>query len=373
MFDNFGFGEFMTIAIFALLFFGPERLPQMGARLGRWLAQLTQQSKVFMYQWREEALAIHGAVEEVRGIRDEIMAARRELAGTMTSAQSDIAESIDDVKGTLGGSKVTLDKMVQQAEATERARQTVTKAKTTTEVEAIAKSQAILADMETRLGDDEAEPAAPEAVEDVVEEKKAPKLTAQERSEQILTDMQHKMAGEPAVENAAIDAPEIEAEERSIQPTPGTRILWEKDATRKGPTATERTQDILEKMQRKLAVEEPQREVVEPAAPQETGDEWSKNHDLIMAGLGQGAQSTADAPRQVKKDVTTQTRPIEPTAAPTNGAHPEIKALNEQVATLQDELASLHKALEALRAEMLVKTALSSRPPGQANAAEERA
>ncbi len=107
MFDNFGLSEFITLAIFALLFFGPERLPQMGAKLGQWLAKLTKQSRTFMYQWQEEALVIYDAVEEVRGIRDEIVAARNELAGTMSSAQSDITGSLDDVKGTLSGSQVS--------------------------------------------------------------------------------------------------------------------------------------------------------------------------------------------------------------------------------------------------------------------------
>ena len=40
MLDNFGMGEFLMLALFALLFFGPERLPQIGAQLGKWLSKL---------------------------------------------------------------------------------------------------------------------------------------------------------------------------------------------------------------------------------------------------------------------------------------------------------------------------------------------
>ena len=58
MLDNFGLGEFFFLAMLALFFFGPERLPQIGARLGRWVAGLTQYSKAFLTEWREEALAI---------------------------------------------------------------------------------------------------------------------------------------------------------------------------------------------------------------------------------------------------------------------------------------------------------------------------
>ena len=50
MLDNFGMGEFFVLALFALLFFGPERLPQIGAQLGRWLSKLTGYSRAFMTQ-----------------------------------------------------------------------------------------------------------------------------------------------------------------------------------------------------------------------------------------------------------------------------------------------------------------------------------
>ena len=107
MLDNFGMGEFLMLALFALLFFGPERLPQMGARIGRWLSQLTQASKVFMTQWTEEAAAIQDAVREVQGIRDEIRAAQAEISGSLDIARQDIEQTIGEARSTVRDAAVT--------------------------------------------------------------------------------------------------------------------------------------------------------------------------------------------------------------------------------------------------------------------------
>ena len=101
MLDNFGMGEFLTLALFALLFFGPQRLPQMGAQLGRWLSKLTSYSKAFMTQWSEEAAAVQGAVQDVMSIRDEIRAAQAEIAQTLSEAQQDINDTIAVAKNTV--------------------------------------------------------------------------------------------------------------------------------------------------------------------------------------------------------------------------------------------------------------------------------
>ena len=375
MFDNFGLGEFMTIAIFALLFFGPERLPQMGAKLGQWLGKLTQQSKLFMYQWREEALAIHGAVEEVKGIRDEIMAARNEIAGTVTSAQSDISQSLDDVKGTLKNSQVTYEKMVKEAETEQRAKQPT---QAGGEEEAIAKSQAILAGMQAKLGDvslesGRAQPQPTESQEgrqvetpgteqlfasgitepadkesqDVPDKPARP--GAYEQTQQILATMQRKLSGEPEVpaveettpaESAGLvqvdDDSQVEPVEAEVesppevpQMIPGSRVIMEKVEKRTGPSAHEQTQSILDRMQRKLAgepVEDLAPPVVEEekAAEQEPQDEWTKTHDLIQAALGsdrakQPAGQTPEMEHPTIRDVQVQE------AIPANGTSEKIR------------------------------------------------
>lgn len=98
MLDNLGFGEFFALALMALLFFGPERLPQIGAKLGQWVRKLTGYSRAFMTEWSEEALVIRDAVKEVKGLRDEIIAAQAEIASTMDTTRTDVNEALDGAK-----------------------------------------------------------------------------------------------------------------------------------------------------------------------------------------------------------------------------------------------------------------------------------
>jgi Sec-independent protein translocase protein TatA len=108
MLDNLGLGEFFFLALLALVFFGPERLPQIGARLGRWIRSLTQYSSAFLNEWRDEALAVHDAVQEVKGIRDEIVAARSEIAGTLETARTDLGDAVS-------GARLDVQQQVQRS------------------------------------------------------------------------------------------------------------------------------------------------------------------------------------------------------------------------------------------------------------------
>ena len=153
MLDNFGFGEFFFLALLALLFFGPERLPRIGAQIGRWIRNLTQYSSAFMTEWREEALAVYDAVEEVKGIRDELVAARTEIAGTLHTAQEDIdgalsgarldvRQQIDNVKGATAPSATSATPSTPAETKVPAGASTGTGEET-----AIAKTQDILGDL----------------------------------------------------------------------------------------------------------------------------------------------------------------------------------------------------------------------------------
>jgi sec-independent protein translocase protein TatB len=162
MLDNLGFGEFFFLALLALLFFGPERLPRIGAQIGRWVRSLTQYSSAFLTEWREEALAVYDAVEEVKGIRDEIVAARADIAGTLHTAQ-------EDIDGALSGARLDVQQQVQnvtsaalppatQATPPETKAPTDTSA-STSEEKAIAKTQDIVGDLLEKRA--QAEPPVP--------------------------------------------------------------------------------------------------------------------------------------------------------------------------------------------------------------------
>ena len=142
MLDNLGLGEFFFLALLALIFFGPERLPQIGARLGRWIRSLTQYSSAFLNEWRDEALAVRDAVQEVKGIRDELVAARAEIAGTLETARTDVSDAVS-------GARLDVQQQIQRStqvlpdttEAGEKAERESTKPD---DHAAIAKTQVIL-------------------------------------------------------------------------------------------------------------------------------------------------------------------------------------------------------------------------------------
>ncbi len=151
MLDNFGVGEFFALAILALLFFGPEQLPRIGAQIGRWVSSMTGYSKAFMAEWRDEALVLHDAVAEVRAIRDDLAAARADIVSTLDTARG-------DVNGALAGAKIDIQQQVKgitQSPSGGRTPAAPDTPSTTApsppdkgdEVTAVAKTQAILSDL----------------------------------------------------------------------------------------------------------------------------------------------------------------------------------------------------------------------------------
>ena len=121
MLDSLGFGEIFFLGLLLFLFFGPERLPQIGARLGRWVSNLTRYSGAFMNEWREEALAVHDAVEQVKGMRDEIAAARAEIAGTLYEARDDLGEAVQGARQDVGQQVQRATRFVPEERAAGRA------------------------------------------------------------------------------------------------------------------------------------------------------------------------------------------------------------------------------------------------------------
>jgi Sec-independent protein translocase protein TatA len=351
MFDNFGIGEFLMLAFFALLFFGPERLPQMGAKLGRWLAKLTQQSKLFMTQWREEALAIQEAVQEVKGIRDEIMAARNEIAETMNTAQQDVTESLEDARGALG-------------EATSDVSQAITRA---------GPSSALAAS-----GDGSGEAKD--------------RQTAIEQTQQILADLDRKRAGSQDVVDEGQDLEEIaqkvEGDDQAVKTgvAEGQIGAEEPEAAEgagafEGAHGTEGIQAAEEAQATKpieTALKDVQLEAQEAAEEAEPEDEWTKNYRLIQEGL-KSRPSSAQAESDMRVEGAKETvlgELVEPTESaesagaaepvesgghggpplPAPGTLDEFTQLNKEVARLQTEMHLLRKEVQALRNRVMYQS-----------------
>jgi sec-independent protein translocase protein TatB len=114
MLHNLGLSEFLVLATLALLFFGPERLPQIAAQIGRWLARLRQYSRAFMTEWSDESLVLREAMAEVKSIRDEILAAQTELATTLDSVRRDAEEGVHVAQEALSAAQIDLRQPPQQ-------------------------------------------------------------------------------------------------------------------------------------------------------------------------------------------------------------------------------------------------------------------
>ena len=241
MLDNFGMGEFLLLAFFALLFFGPERLPQIGARLGRWLAQLTQYSKAFMTQWGEEAIAIQDAVQEVKGIRDEIRAAQAEISQSITSARQDVTDTIDEARGSIREATPTAGAVLAAGPPTPTRTQEAAQTSPPTrmplgnDTQAIDKSKQVVDELlrkrglipeseddelegEEQPGGDGAEPAASAARTDGTAEDEAPLQNLEAAQEMAERDAEGAATGE-AEQGDASSSPDAGGEPDAAAPS----------------------------------------------------------------------------------------------------------------------------------------------------------
>lgn len=114
MLHNLGLGELFVLATLAFFFFGPERLPQVAAQIGRWLARLRQYSRAFMAEWSDESLVLREAMAEVKSIRNEILAAQTELATTLDSVRRDAEEGVHVAQEALSAARIDLRQPPQQ-------------------------------------------------------------------------------------------------------------------------------------------------------------------------------------------------------------------------------------------------------------------
>ncbi len=414
MFDNFGMGEFFFLALLALLFFGPERLPQIGAQIGRWIGRLTQYSKSFMEEWRDEALAIHDAVEEVRGIRDEIAAARAEISSTLDTARGDLTEGIDAAKEAVAGARMDVtSRMALQRQAAaddlERiAREEHGEASTDEDGEdvAAARTQQILDDMrrkreETILGKAKAE-AAEEAGKGDVSQEHTPDI--EPSVSEAEADVPEEGASEEddwayihsLIETGMSPAPDTDDEvsgEEDTEPTPDEAAETETDkaagvasvlaqVAENAPeppreTAFDRSQKILEDLKKRRAgipVEEPAEETTKPEVA-EAGAPEAQDDAGVLEQVAENApepprETAFDRSQRILEDLKKRRTKAKETPAtegtPAEKPSPEFQELAAQVIHLQDEISLLRRELEALR-DLSTRSAVEKDVPPKAD------
>jgi len=433
MFDNFGLGEFFFLALLALLFFGPERLPQIGAQIGKWIARLTQYSKSFMNEWRDEALAIHEAVEEVRGIRDEIAAARAEITSTLDTARGDLTEGIDAAKEAVTGARmdVTNRLALQQQEAAAdleriareergeaspdeggedaaiaRTQQILDDLRKSREEALLARAEAMKAEAKEQAGKEgvsqertpETEPSVTEAEVTVVEEG-ASKEEEWERIHELIEaglspsprrpDVE--TSGEEGAESAPAEGTEPEsAEIETAKAGSGASVFAQVVENAPEPpreTAFDRSQKILEDLKKRRAgipVEEPTDGKAEPEGVK-AEDDASVLAQVAEPPPAPPKETAFDRSQKILEDLKKRRAKSEETpaaeettadsgaAAETETRSPEFQELAAQVVHLQDEITLLRQELEALRDLSTRSVAEQNVPPASDEVSVEEA
>jgi Sec-independent protein translocase protein TatA len=409
MLDNFGLGEFFFLALLALLFFGPERLPEIGARLGRWVGSLTQYSKAFMTEWREEALAIHDAVAEVKGIRDEIVAAQREISGTMNTAREDMVDGIDTAKAAVTGAAQDVTSRIQQQrlraaqdfdELGDTGAEAVPAGDGSGTTAAVAKTQQVLADLQARRSTAQGS-AASGVVSDATAEEAAdqeaiaasPEEEERQRIRRLIEDgMKPKQPQEDAetsgtaIRSAAIPpdtattaasgnatAQQSPRTDEALQEAAASEPAATNEPAERKETAFDRTQQVLENLRRRRAgiKEEPPAAAEVAEAAEEAGasepTEGIKAAGIVAAGAKAGIASAAnetgspppdketafDRTQQVlenlKKRRETKGREAAAPAKLPSVSRDDFEQLSGEVIQLRSQMEALRNEIQALR------------------------
>lgn len=86
-----GFPEIVTLAVLALLIFGPDRLPGMARNAGRMIARFKSEASSTLDELKRAA-----EIDELRGVADELRSTGRELSTTgrdLRSTGSEVAQA----------------------------------------------------------------------------------------------------------------------------------------------------------------------------------------------------------------------------------------------------------------------------------------
>ena len=388
MFDNFGLGEFFFLALLALLFFGPERLPQIGAKLGRWVGKLTQYSKAFMNEWREEALVIHDAVAEVKGIRDEIVAAQAEISSTLETARGDMQEGVDVAKDAVTGARTDVVQRIQNQRRQAAAdferiddEDPGVRSSAGPDGEAIDKTQAILDDLETKRreaelaeGHDKEWLRNRRAIDELMnrnEEKGLPRSAFHPPEKDIekegkeaveaqdtKADRVQDKAGRAVAGAAAAAELQESTEAAAPEQTPD-----EAPPAEPQESAFDRTQSILDELRRKRGQLPPEekieKETIEQVKPVPDREAEGQTTEAPAADAEdepeketafERTQKILDDFQAKRQSKTTAAQPVEEAVQRADIDRAEFEQLNLEVDRLQDEMAALRQEMRALLA-----------------------
>lgn len=98
IFSNVGITEVIIILLLALLVVGPERLPEMGRKLGKLLRDVRRMYENLSRDLGPEIASIQQPIQELRESVESIRSIPQEMVQTVVKA-ADLEDTIADVKG----------------------------------------------------------------------------------------------------------------------------------------------------------------------------------------------------------------------------------------------------------------------------------
>lgn len=107
MFD-WGFTEFVLVAVVGLLVFGPERLPEVARNVGSWVGKVRRYIANVRSDFESEL-----NTGELRNLLGEQQQQIRELKGMVENAKDDFSSSMGEVTGELTEATEALNKTMR--------------------------------------------------------------------------------------------------------------------------------------------------------------------------------------------------------------------------------------------------------------------
>lgn len=99
-----GFPELLLILIIAMMIFGPRRLPEIAAKLGKFVSDLRNMSSGLMTEWQREITVatrleeLEKTRQEFNDIKEEIQQTRKSLAGEASSSMKELDKAREEVE-----------------------------------------------------------------------------------------------------------------------------------------------------------------------------------------------------------------------------------------------------------------------------------
>jgi Tat protein translocase TatB subunit len=94
-----GFPELILIFIIALVVFGPRRLPEIAAKMGKTVADLRNMSQGLMTEWQRE-IAVATRVEEIEKTRQELEEIKKDVQQTKKGITAEAVSSVNELAQT---------------------------------------------------------------------------------------------------------------------------------------------------------------------------------------------------------------------------------------------------------------------------------